>query len=164
MRTLGKIYKLWADSQADSSEIIQLWCKLDAYLQAHCDDEIRETMESFLMDYSQRIEHQAFLAGFEEASLVLGASPVKTLFKVTLPCIKTGIVGGAVFSFFVAFDEAVIIMFMRDARYVTFPMRLYTYITESFTPLISAIATIFIIFAVIIIMIVEKTIGLSKLY
>ena len=67
MCTLGKIYKLWADSQADSSEIIQLWCKLDAYLQAHCDDEIRETMESFLMDYSQRIEHQAFLAGFEEA-------------------------------------------------------------------------------------------------
>lgn len=103
-------------------------------------------------------------AGFEEASLVLGASPVKTLFKVTLPCIKTGIVGGAVFSFFVAFDEAVIIMFMKNARCITFPMRLYSYITESFTPLISAIATIFIIFAIIIIMIVEKTIGLSKLY
>lgn len=103
-------------------------------------------------------------AGFEEASLVLGASPVKTLFKVTLPCIKTGIVGGAVFSFFVAFDEAVIIMFMKNARCITFPMRLYSYITESFTPLISAIATIFIIFAVIVIMIVEKTIGLSKLY
>lgn len=103
-------------------------------------------------------------AGFEEASLVLGASPVETLFKVTLPCIKTGIVGGAVFSFFVAFDEAVIIMFMKNAKCITFPMRLYSYITESFTPLISAIATIFIIFAVIIIMIVEKTIGLSKLY
>lgn len=103
-------------------------------------------------------------AGFEEASLVLGASPVKTLFKVTLPCIKTGIVGGAVFSFFVAFDEAVIIMFMKNAKCITFPMRLYSYITESFTPLISAIATIFIIFAIIIIMIVEKTIGLSKLY
>ena len=55
-------------------------------------------------------------------------------------------------------------MFMRDARCITFPMRLYSYITESFTPLISAIATIFILFAVIIIMIVEKTIGLSKLY
>ena len=26
--------------------------------------------------------------GFEEASLVLGASPVRTLFKVTLPCIR----------------------------------------------------------------------------
>lgn len=103
-------------------------------------------------------------ASFEEASLVLGASPVKTLFKVTLPCIKTGIVGGAVFSFFVAFDEAVIIMFMKNAKCITFPMRLYSYITESFTPLISAIATIFIIFAIIIIMIVEKTIGLSKLY
>lgn len=103
-------------------------------------------------------------AGFEEASLVLGASPVKTLFKVTLPCIKTGIVGGAVFSFFVAFDEAVIIMFMKNAKCITFPMKLYSYITESFTPLISAIAAIFIVFAVIIIMVVEKTIGLSKLY
>lgn len=101
---------------------------------------------------------------FEEASLVLGASPLRTLFNVTLPCIRPGIIGGAVFSFVVAFDECVIIMFMKSAKTVTFPLRLYSYITESFTPLISAYSTLFIIVAAIVIYIVEKKIGLSKMY
>ena len=101
---------------------------------------------------------------FEEASLVLGASPVRTLFHVTLPCIRQGIVGGAVFSFVVAFDECVIILFMKSAKTVTFPLRLYSYITESFTPLISAYSTLFIIVAAAVIYLVEKKIGLSKLY
>ena len=102
--------------------------------------------------------------GFEEASVVLGASPIRTLFCVTLPCIRQGIFGGAVFSFVVAFDECVIIMFMKSAKTVTFPLRLYSYITESFTPLISAYATLFIIVAIIVLYIVERKIGLSKLY
>lgn len=101
---------------------------------------------------------------FEEASLVLGASPIRTLFNVTLPCIRQGIIGGAVFSFVVAFDECVIILFMKSARTVTFPLRLYSYITESFTPLISAYSTLFIVVVAVIIYIVEKKIGLSKLY
>ena len=101
---------------------------------------------------------------FEEASLVLGASPVRTLFHVTLPCIRQGIVGGAVFAFVVAFDECVIILFMKSAKTVTFPLRLYSYITESFTPLISAYSTLFIIVVAAVIYLVEKKIGLSKLY
>ena len=64
---------------------------------------------------------------FEEASLVLGAAPLKTLFRVTLPCIKGGIVAGAIFSFVVAFDEAVIVMFIRNSRTITYPLRLYSY-------------------------------------
>ena len=103
-------------------------------------------------------------ASFEEASLVLGASPVRTLFHVTLPCIRQGIVGGAVFAFVVAFDECVIILFMKSAKTVTFPLRLYSYITESFTPLISAYSTLFIIVVAAVIYLVEKKIGLSKLY
>lgn len=103
-------------------------------------------------------------ASFEEASLVLGATPLKTLFKVTLPCVKGGILAGAIFSFVVAFDEAVIVMFIRNSRTITYPLRLYSYITESFTPLISAFATIFIILSFVVIVIIEKTIGLDKMY
>ena len=101
---------------------------------------------------------------FEEASLVLGASPLRTLFKVTLPCIKGGIVAGAIFSFVVAFDEAVIVMFIRNAKTITYPLRLYSYIMESFTPLISALASVFIIISAIVIIVVEKKIGLDKMY
>ena len=101
---------------------------------------------------------------FEEASVVLGASPFKTLFQVTLPCIRQGIIGGAIFSFVVAFDECVIIMFMKSAKTVTFPLRLYSYITESFTPLISAYSTLFIIAAAAVLYLVERKIGVSRLY
>ena len=102
--------------------------------------------------------------GFEEASIILGATPEQTLFKVTLPCIRPGIIGGAIFSLVVSFDECVIVMFMKSARSVTFPLRLYSYITESFTPLISAYSTLFILITAVVIYIVEKKIGLCKLY
>lgn len=65
--------------------------------------------------------------GFEEASLVLGASPVKTLFHVTLPCIRSGIIGGVVFSLVVSFDECVIVMFMKSAKSVTFSAAVFLY-------------------------------------
>lgn len=101
---------------------------------------------------------------FEEASLVLGAAPLKTLFRVTLPCIKGGIAAGAIFSFVVAFDEAVIVMFIRNSRTITYPLRLYSYIMESYTPLISALASVFIIISALVIIAVEKKIGLDKMY
>ena len=103
-------------------------------------------------------------AGFEEASLVLGATPLRTLFKVTLPCAKRGIIAGAIFAFIVSFDEAVVVMFMSDPSTVTYPLRLFSYISEQFSPMISAFSTLFIIFSFLIIVIVEKTVGLNKMY
>lgn len=101
---------------------------------------------------------------FEEASLVLGATPVKTLFKVTLPCVKRGVIAGVIFAFVVAFDEAVIIMFLRSASTTTYPLRLYSHITEQFTPMVSAFSTVFILVSFLIILVTEKTVGLSKMY
>ena len=101
---------------------------------------------------------------FEEASLVLGASPIRTLFKVTLPCIKRGIISGIIFAFVVAFDEAVIIMFLRSASTTTYPLRLYTHITEQFSPMVSAFSTVFIMISLIGIYIVERLFGLNNMY
>lgn len=103
-------------------------------------------------------------ASFEEASLVLGASPLRTLFKVTLPCIKRGIISGIIFAFVVAFDEAVLIMFLRSASTTTYPLRLYTHITEQFSPMVSAFSTVFIIVSFVLIYLIEKLFGLSNMY
>lgn len=101
---------------------------------------------------------------FEEASLVLGAPPMRTLFKVTLPNIRGGITAGVVFAFVVAFDEAVIIMFLRNAATTTYPLRLYSTIIEQFSPMVSAFSTVFILIAFLIISFVEKKVGLSHIY
>ena len=101
---------------------------------------------------------------FEEASLVLGARPIKTLFKVTLPCVKRGIISGVIFAFVVSFDEAVIIMFLRNADTVTYPLRLYTHITEEFSPMVSAFSAVFILISLVVIYIIERIFGLCKMY
>lgn len=103
-------------------------------------------------------------ASFEEASLVLGAGPIKTLFKITLPCIKRGIISGIIFAFVVSFDEAVLIMFLRTSSMVTYPLRLYTHITEQFSPMISAFSTVFILISLLIIFVTEKLFGVSNMY
>ena len=103
-------------------------------------------------------------ASFEEASLVLGCKPLPTLFKVTLPCIRSGISVGAIFAVLVAFDESVIVMFIRSADTITYPLRLYSYITMSFTPLVSAFATIFIVLSFVLIYILDRKIGIGKMY
>ena len=103
-------------------------------------------------------------ASFEEASLVLGCKPFPTLFKVTLPCIRSGISVGAIFAVLLAFDESVVVMFIRSADTITYPLRLYSYITMSFTPLISAFATIFIVLSFILIYILDRKIGIGKMY
>ena len=101
---------------------------------------------------------------FEEASLVLGARPMKTLYKVTLPCIKRGIISGIIFAFVVSFDEAVIIMFLRNASTVTYPLRLYTHITEQFSPMVSAFSAVFILISFLVIYVIERIFGLSNMY
>lgn len=103
-------------------------------------------------------------ASIEEAALVLGATPLRTLFKVTLPIAKRGIIAGAVFAFVVAFDEAVIVMFLSDARTITYPLRLYSYISENYTPMISAFSTVFILISFLVIYFTEKFIGVGKMY
>lgn len=103
-------------------------------------------------------------ASFEEASMTLGANPLKTLFTVTLPCVKRGIISGIIFAFVVSFDEAVIIMFLRNADTVTYPLRLYTHITEEFSPMVSAFSAVFILISLAVIYLIERIFGLSKMY
>jgi spermidine/putrescine transport system permease protein len=49
---------------------------------------------------------------YEEAAQDLGANPLKTFFLVTLPLIKTAIIGAAFLAFTISFDEIVITYFL----------------------------------------------------
>ncbi len=98
----------------------------------------------------------------EHASMNLGAGPVKTFLNVTLPLIKPGIIAGAVFSAVTSFGEIQISLFLSAPSTITVPVRTFGYIEQTFDPSVNAIAVIFIVISVIALMIIEKTIGLSK--
>ena len=71
----------------------------------------------------------ATLAGFDNnlvrASASLGADPVRTFFKVTMPIILPGIVSGGLFAFITSWDELVIAIFLAGSEEHTLPRRMW---------------------------------------
>jgi putative spermidine/putrescine transport system permease protein len=77
----------------------------------------------------------------EEAARNLGAGWWRTFFQITLPLIRPGVLAGAVFAFILSFDELVITLFLAGPGMATLPIRIFTFVEYSSTPIISAIAT-----------------------
>lgn len=86
-----------------------------------------------------RLRH--FDRSVEEASLDLGAPPVRTFFGVTLPIILPGVIAGAMVAFTLSVDEFIIAFFTAGTS-VTFPIRIYSMIRFGVTPEVNAVATI----------------------
>jgi spermidine/putrescine transport system permease protein len=58
----------------------------------------------------------------EEAAADLGATPVATFMKVTLPLVAPGIAAGALLAFSLSFDDYIITNFNASPSSITFPM------------------------------------------
>ena len=78
---------------------------------------------------------------YEEASRNLGAGWWRTLFQVTLPLLRPGIIAGALFAFIISFDELVITIFLAGPSLQTLPIRIFSRVEYSSDPTISAVAT-----------------------
>lgn len=98
----------------------------------------------------------------EAVSMSLGAGNWYTFRHVTLPLIKPGILAGAVFAAVTSFGEVSISLFLSGPETITVPVRVFNYVDQTFDPTVNAISVIFIVFAVLILMVIEKTIGLVK--
>jgi putative spermidine/putrescine transport system permease protein len=89
---------------------------------------------------------QGFNHNLVRASLSLGAGPVETFFRVTLPVIAPGVISGALFAFATSFDEVVVTLFIAGPTQVTLPRQMFTGIRENINPTIAAVATLLIVF------------------
>lgn len=84
----------------------------------------------------------------EEASQSLGASPRRTFFRVTFPQIRLAVLGSALFSFNVSFDEVVVTLFISGVRTKTLPVKVWDAIMYEITPILPAISTLIIVASV----------------
>jgi len=87
----------------------------------------------------------ASLASFdrrlETAAQSLGASPLTAFLLITLPILRPGIVGGAIFAFITSFDEFIITYFL--AIYTkTLPIEIYSSLMFQVSPAIAAISVL----------------------
>ncbi len=98
----------------------------------------------------------------ESASMSLGAGRLETFVRITIPLIKPGIIAGTVFSIVESFGEVSISLFVSSPGNITVPVRIFNYIDQTFDPSVNAISVLFIGVAVLAIIIMEKTVGLTK--
>ncbi|RQP13593.1 MAG: ABC transporter permease, partial [Brucella intermedia] len=86
----------------------------------------------------------SFDRSLEEAAMDLGAPPVTTFMKVTLPVILPAVVSGWMLAFTLSLDDLVIASFASGPSASTLPMKIYSQMRRGVTPEINAICTILI--------------------
>jgi spermidine/putrescine transport system permease protein len=84
-------------------------------------------------------------SSLEEASRDLGAGPVVTFLKITLPQLTPGIVAGALLAFTLSLDEFVIAFFTIGNAEPTLPIVIYSMIRFGVTPKINALAAVLLL-------------------
>lgn len=109
----------------------------------------------------------ATLIGFdrsiEEAAKILGADEIKTFMKVTFPIIKPGVLAAMVFSFAWSMNDYAVSIFLSDYINFTFSVALFSYIKAVFDPAIAVASVLLMAMTVLLVFIIEKSMGLDRL-
>jgi spermidine/putrescine transport system permease protein len=95
---------------------------------------------------------------YQSAAMDLGANPVQTFWYVTLPMIRTAIIGAALLAFTVSFDEIVISYFLTGT-WLTLPVFIYGMMRYGLSPKVYAISTIILLLSLVLVMVMSRYTG-----
>ncbi|WP_315858670.1 ABC transporter permease subunit [Rhizobium leguminosarum] len=88
----------------------------------------------------------ATLSGFDRrlelAAMSMRAGPTRTFMRVTLPLIRSGIIGGALFAFLASFDEVIITSFVSGYAIPTLPLKMLENLKQQVDPTIAAVGSL----------------------
>lgn len=111
---------------------------------------------------SSAILHQVSIS-VEEASISLGASPMKTFFKVTVPMMVSGIVSGAVLSLISIITELSTSVLIYTSRTKTMSIETYTQVVRGNYGMAAALSTIMTLSTVIALLVFFKLSGKKEI-
>lgn len=92
----------------------------------------------------------------EEAAMDLGADEWTTMWKVTLPLLKPGIVAAALLTFPWSFNDFVVTFFVSGIGSSTLPIRVYSMIRLGVSPMINALGTLIVLVPLIVVIIATR--------
>jgi len=113
---------------------------------------VLRTTLAVLQDFDRRVE---------EAAAMLGASPARVFFEVTLPLIRPGVIAGGIFAFIVSFDQFPISLFLVTPGRETLPVVLFNYMKFDLDGAIAAASMVSILLALAVVLALERLIGLK---
>lgn len=80
-----------------------------------------------------------------EASLVLGATPFQTFFKVTLPLLRPTLIAAALLVFIISFDDFVLSYFCAGSSAQTLSLYILSMLRSGISPVVNALTAILLI-------------------
>jgi len=100
----------------------------------------------------------------EEAAASLGASPFTVFRRITLPMMRSGIIGTTALCFLVSFDEVVISLFMTGPRISTLPVAMFHHVEQQADPLVASLSVLLVVFTLVVVLVVDRTSGLARTF
>lgn len=91
-------------------------------------------------------------SSLERAAAVLGAGPLRVLFRVVLPLLRPSICAAALFAFIVSFDEIVVSLFLTSVGVRTLPKMMWENIIMEIDPTISAVSSCLVVLSFLVVM------------
>jgi spermidine/putrescine transport system permease protein len=89
----------------------------------------------------------------EEAAMDLGADARQTFFRITLPLIWPGVLGGGLLAFTLSLDEFVITFFTTGPGATTLPIQVWSMVKRGVTPEVNALATLMLVTSILLVMV-----------
>ena len=91
----------------------------------------------------------------EEAAMDLGATPWRTLRRITIPMIAPGIMAGAMLALTLSLDDVIVSFFTCGIHSVTLPIKIYSLVRTGVSPDVNALSTVIVV-ATMLIMILPR--------
>jgi putative spermidine/putrescine transport system permease protein len=100
----------------------------------------------------------------EEAALSLGASRLTVVRRVTLPLIRPSLTASVLFALIVSVDEFTLTLFISGRTIETIPLVVFNNTQYGMDPTVAAASTMLIGVSAVIIVLLEKMVGLKTAY
>jgi putative spermidine/putrescine transport system permease protein len=104
------------------------------------------TVMAILKTYDERLDH---------AARSLGAGTLRTLWHITLPQIRGGIIAGFLFAFITSFDDLTVALFLTGGSTSTLPRQMWNDLLLQVNPTLAAVSTVILVLVTLFIVLAE---------
>jgi spermidine/putrescine transport system permease protein len=99
-----------------------------------------------------------------EASLVLGATPIQTFFKVTLPLLRPALITSALLVFIISFDDFILTYFCAGSSVQTLSLYILSMIRSGISPVVNALSALLLFISSIMVLLYFQLSSRSKIF
>ncbi|MFB6114334.1 MAG: ABC transporter permease [Halodesulfurarchaeum sp.] len=98
----------------------------------------------------------------ESAAKNLGAEELQTFLHVTLPSLMPGIITGSLIMFVLGLNEFLVSLIITTPDIITLPVLIYTSIRSNISPLVAAVASVYVVVAALAVLVADRLVGLEQ--